>query len=260
MKGKMFKLLTITLVTTLTAASVFSQKEAKPWTEWSEKDVQKILGDSGWSHTQTETDTSEMFFSPTTAGTATVGRSAARRGSISDQQSINNNRADRGATNQEITVNYHIRFFSARPVRQALIRSIELQGSFLPEEIKRLHKYAEYQPANLVIVSITIDSNDQRFLGAAMQAFSSAALATLKNNTYLERSSDGKRLFLQEYTPPGKDGFGARFIFPRVTKDERPFITEQAGEVRFYSEVTDKIKINMRFKVSEMVYQGALEY
>jgi hypothetical protein len=256
----MLKFLTITLLTALTAVIVFGQKENKPWTEWSEKEVQKILRDSGWSHTQTETDTSEMFFSPTTAGTSNVGRSAARRGSLNDQQSINNNRADRGATNQEISVNYHIRFFSARPVRQALIRSIVLQGSFLPDEISRLQKYADYQPTNLIIVAVTIDSTDQRFLGIAMQAFDSAALATLRNNTYLERSSDGKRLFLQEYTPPGKDGFGARFIFPRVTKDERPFITEQAGEIRFYSEVMDKIKLSMRFKVSEMVYLGALEY
>lgn len=260
MNGKVLRILTMTLLVAVAAASGLGQKKVKPWNQWSKKEALKILNDSGWSQTQTETDISELFYSPTRPGTSSIGQSSATRGSVGNQQSINNNRADRGATNQEITVNYHIRFFSARPVRQALIRSIELQKPLQPEEILRLHEYADYKPTNLIIVAITIDSNDQRFLGIAMQTFNGAAFATLKNNTYLERASDGKRLFLQEYTPPGKDGFGARFIFPRVTEDERPFVTEQAGEIRFYSEISEKIKMNMRFKVSEMIYQGSLEY
>lgn len=38
-----------------------------------------------------------------------------------------------------------------------------------------------------------------------MQIVESAATGTLKNTTYLERN-DGKKLFLEEYVPPGKDG------------------------------------------------------
>ena len=50
--------------------------------------------------------------------------------------------------------------------------------------------------------------NDQRAGNQVMQAFNSAITATLKNNAYLQRG-DGKQLFLEEYVPPGKDGFGA---------------------------------------------------
>ena len=91
-----------------------------------------------------------------------------------------------------------------------------------------------------------------------MQAFNSAATGMLKNNTYLERN-DGKRLFLEEYVPPGKDGFGARFIFLREL-DGQPFITKDSGDVRFYAQFTDSIKIDRRFKVPEMIYKGDLEY
>ena len=42
--------------------AVSAQKQAKPWTEWSKKDAEKILKDSPWSHMQTDTDTAEMFY------------------------------------------------------------------------------------------------------------------------------------------------------------------------------------------------------
>jgi hypothetical protein len=92
-----------------------------------------------------------------------------------------------------------------------------------------------------------------------MQAFNSAATGTLKNNVYLERN-DGKRLFLEEYVPPGKDGFGARFIFLR-NQEEKPFLDAGTREVRFYAEYPRTgIKVDRQFKIADMIYQGQLEY
>ena len=59
--------------------------------------------------------------------------------------------------------------------------------------------------------------------------------------------------------PPGKDGFGARFIFLREL-DGQPFITKDTGEVRFYAQYSNGIKIDRRFKVADMLYDGELEY
>lgn len=55
------------------------------------------------------------------------------------------------------------------------------------------------------------------------------------------------------------DGMGAKFLFPRALKDE-PFVTPQSGYLRFYAEMDKNIKLNMRFKVSELMYDGKLEY
>jgi hypothetical protein len=239
----MIKKMSITLLTTLLVTCVvLAQKTGKPWTEWSDKDAKKILNDSGWGQTQTETDTSEMFFTPTTQARA----------------ANNSNLSTEGATNQATTVKYRIRFFSSRPVREALVRSIELQQSLDKPTAERLHNWAQIPSTDAIILTVTFESNDQRFSGKVLQAFNSGNTATLKNVTFLERK-DGKRLFLQEYVPPGKDGFGARFIFTRSV-DGQPFISSDAGEVRFYSEVGKTAKVNMRFKVSEMMYNGELEY
>ena len=52
----------VSLVFIVTASA---QKQDQKWTEWSKKDAQKVLDDSPWGQIQTDTDTSQMFYSPT---------------------------------------------------------------------------------------------------------------------------------------------------------------------------------------------------
>ena len=233
----------------LAGAVAARQQQRKPWTEWTRKEAEKILNDSPWGRTQVETDTSEMFFRPQPAPNVFTGASNAdpRRD------------ARGGATNQSTEIRYRIRFFSARPVRRALARLalLDMRGAD-PEATARLRLFAESPSNEKIIVSVSYESDDGRYSGAALQAFASATAATLKNNTYLETKSGG-RLFVEQYVPPGREGYGALFVFPRVVR-ERPFVTRDAGEVRFFSEVGRNIKLDVRFDVSQMIYEGSLEY
>jgi hypothetical protein len=241
-------ILVLLLLAVVAVTTVIGQKQAKSWKEWSRKDADEILNDSPWSHFQVDTDTSEMFFQPTTDGRSAGGRAPNA-----------NSRLEQGATNQATSIKYGIRFFSARPVRQGFMRIIQLQKKDLdPNVIARMNSFAELPANNSIIVAVTIEGTDKRSLGKVMQIVESAATGTLKNTTYLERN-DGKRLFLEEYVPPGKDGFGARFIFPRIV-NERPFLTTDFHDVRFVSEFGTAVKLNMRFKVSDMMVDGKLEY
>jgi hypothetical protein len=227
-----------------TLATAVAQKADKKWTDWSKKDAQKILDDSAWARIQTDTDTSEMMFSPTNR----VGTSSA-----------NDRRGEVGAVNQSVNVTFHVRFFSARPIRQALARLMLIDQTPPPDVVTKIQSFAELKSENSIIVTVTYESNDQRYGNTVMQAFNSAVTGTLKNNAYLERS-DGKRLFLEEYVPPGKDGFGARFIFLR-NPDGKTFLDANIGEVRFYAEYPQTpIKIDRRFKIADMMFQGQLEY
>lgn len=229
----------------LSSSLVFAQKQEKPWTEWTEKEAEKMLSSSPWAQTQVDTDTSEMFFTPTndprtTGSTATAGA-----------------RLESGATNQAVNVKLIVRFFSARPIRRALVRLMELKQKPEPEMIQRMRAFADVKSDESIILTLSVETADQRYAGVAMQALNSAITATLKNETYLER--DGKRHFLHEYVPPGKDGFGARFIFLRNV-DEQPFINGNTGEVRFVVKYPGGLKADRRFKVADMIYEGALEY
>lgn len=224
-----------------------SQKENKPWSEWTQKEAEKVLNDSPWAQVQNETDTTEMFFQPT-ADPRTAPRTPNSEA-----------RTAQGATNQSSNLKYGIRFFSARPVRQAFVRMIQLkQKDLAPDVIERMKNFAEMPATDSIIIAVTIEGTDKRSLGHVMQFFNSAATGTLKNTTYLERN-DGKRIFLEEYFPPGRDGFGARFIFLRMIS-EKPFLTPQISDVRFVAELGSDVKLNMRFKITDMMLDGKLEF
>src|SRR4029078_6342173 len=110
-------LLTIALLfSTLAVSAAVSFQKEDQWTKWTKKEAEKMLSESPWSQPQTETDTSEMFFSPTSDPTKSPKPTTEK-----DQARL----AD-GATNQSVNVKYMIRFFSARPVRRALIRLMEI--------------------------------------------------------------------------------------------------------------------------------------
>ena len=122
---------------------------------------------------------------------------------------------------------------------------------------QRLHAFADVKSTDSIILTLNFETTDQRYGGVAMQTMGSAITATLKNETYLERN--GKRLFLEEYIPPGKDGFGARFIFLRNVED-KPFIDSNTGDVRFVTKYPNGLRVDRRFKVADMMYEGQLEY
>jgi hypothetical protein len=246
------------VVTMLVAAlSAAGQNDNKSWMELRRKDAERMLADSPWSQTQVDTDASEMFYSPTRPGSASSGRSnvAVPTG----QQSINNNRADRGAVNQVINVSYRICFLSARPIRQAFARMI-LSKQEQPDDrlTAQLQAFVERDFSPYIVIAVSVEATDQRFSAPIMQALASANTGTLKNNAYLERQ-DGKRLFLSEYRAPIADGLGAKFIFPRLVNG-LPFLDSHSGTVRFFAQFNDSFKLNMTYKVSDMVFDQKLEY
>jgi len=121
-----------------------------------------------------------------------------------------------------------------------------------------LQAFVERDFSQYIALAVTVSSNDSRFSGPVMQAINSATTGTLKNKAYLERQ-DGKRLFLSQYIAPIQDNLGAKFIFPRVV-DGEPFLNSNTGTVRFYAEFNDSFKLNMRYKVADMIYDQKLEY
>ena len=221
------------------------EKKPKPWTQWSDKEAQKILDNSPWGQTQVEADISEMFYTPTSSRSSSA-------------------RAERGALNQSIALNFRIRLLSAKPVRQAFARLIELQQKSANKQLSEsLRAFVERQFDQFIVVAVDYDSpsGDRRISGPVMQMLNSATADVLKNSTYLE-TKNGKRLFLQDYKPPIGDGLGAKFIFARQV-DGQPFLEPDSGELRFYSDLNSFARglvLNMRFKLSDMMYEGILEY
>ena len=238
----------------------WAQWEKKPYTEWSEKEAQKLLSDSPWSQTQVFSDTSQMF------GNESLSSGASRVANV-------------------FHVNFRIRFLSAKPVRQAISRVMELKqkGSINEQLGAQLRAFAAADFPDYVIITVLCDSDQPNMrLQEATALLNNRTTADLKNNTFLELK-DGRRVFLQEYQPPRNDGLGARFIFPRLV-DGKPYIAAESGEIHFVSDLSQggspssgvsrgqagsaatgssrsmSYTLDRRFKIAAMNYQGKLEY
>ncbi len=214
-----------------------AQWNKKPFGEWSQKDTQKVLNDSPWGQTQAFTNTSNRF----STGPGTTAATTAPPEASTDYLYV------------------RIRFLSARPIRQALSRYAETQNPPPDEKaLARLKGFIETQFTEHIVMSVLAESRDHKGqLQGVLAALRNRTTAELKNNTYLVLKN-GQRVFLQEYYPLSSDGLGAKFVFPRLVEG-KPFITEESGEVLFYSEL-DGLTLRMRFKIKDMIYDGKLEY
>ncbi len=245
------------LILALCAGSVFAQK-AKPWTEWSKKDAEKMLNDSAWARTQEDTDITQLFYSP--GSNETITKTTAGR---SDDRGVGTGTNESGAKNQALSLKYRIRFMSAKPVRQAFARAIVLTQAKDEQAAKMLGAklqgaFVDLDYGDYIVVAVAFEATDRRLSGPVEQALRSSTADTLKNTCYLERK-DGKRMFLVEYQQPTPDQTGAKFIFQR-TLDGQPFLTAENEIVRFVAVVGEKVKLNMKYKTADMIYDGKLEY
>jgi len=232
----------------LVAGTVVAQKQ-KPWTEWSKKDVEKTLNDSAWGQTQSEGSDSKS--SESTGAITQVAAPRAADRNISRQ-------GESGETKPSTVVKYHVRFLSAKPVRAAFARMVLLSKTQADEELTaQLQGFIDRDFKDYIVVSVGVEVGNEKMATPVMRAFMAATTEALQKNVYLERK-DGKKLFLMEYRAPVEDGMGAKFIFQRLV-DGQPFLSE-TDSVRFVAEMNEKMKLNTRYKLSEMLYDGKLEY
>lgn len=236
------------LVVLMFACLALAQKE-KPWTEWTKKDVEKTLNDSAWGQTQTEGGSGA---SQSTSGAVT--QVAAPRASDRELS----RQGESGEGKPVAYVKYYVRFLSAKPVRAAFARLVLLAKAEPDQALTtQLQGFIDRDFSDYIVVSVGVEVGDQKMAGPIMHAFSAANSEALQKTVYLERK-DGKKLFLMDYRPPVEDGMGAKFIFKRAV-DGQPFLSEN-DSVRFVAQLNERMKLDTRYKLSNMLYDGKLEY
>jgi len=221
------------VILTLLSITALAQKEAKPWSEWTKDDVTKMLDKSPWGHVITNTDASNLM--------VTMGVS----------------QTDQGTTNQAISWNYRVRFFSAKPIRQAFARKLLMDNPALKPQ--QLENFVNGDYSDSIVIAVTFDSTDRRYLAEREKAFNQSTTELLARTVYLELKG-GQRIPLDEYSPPTKDGTGAKFVFSR-NLNGKPYIVDDTDIIRFVANMGDTgVGFDYRFKLSEMTYEGKLEY
>jgi hypothetical protein len=248
----MKRILLLCLAIVMFATTAAAQKD-KPWTDWNDKEVLKMLTDSAWAQTQKE-------LSDAGASGPAITTAAENRSNISANRDAGGSESGQtlGQKSQTLTLYYRLSFLSAKPVRQAFVRLLELQKPDTPAAtVAERRTFVDKDFGDNIVVTLKLEGSDMKKLTPARQSLGAANPETWKDIVYLERK-DGKRVALKDYRAPSNDGMGAKFVFPR-TLDGQPFLDANSGEVRVYMEI-NKMKVIRKFKVADMMYDGKLEY
>jgi hypothetical protein len=227
--------------------------EKKPYSQWSDKEVKRMLDNSPWGKVHTVT-----IMNPTYTGTR-------------DFRSEGTGDLEREKQNL-----FHLHFLTAKPIRMAIVRQHMLNQKG-QADLAGLERFVGQTSEKNIILAMTLSSVPK---GTSSQSGYLSALLKLSTpeltvNTSLA-SKSGKRVYLTRYDPPGQDGLGAKYYFPRYMEDGKPFLTVDDSEVRFEtlivlvesgtaSGVPGEIensridRIWMQFDLRKMVFEGKLE-
>ncbi len=250
----MRKAILIASVAIILAAVVFAGNDpwkAKPYQQWDEKDVRKILGDSPWSKiVQIEATWKGMKDLPADDSSQPPATNTASPASKMGTQSPTTNPAAGGPPaagplepgNSAPQATFALRWVSSRTLQRAAVRSAELAGQMTPAD-------AEKQLANVPdVYEIAVSGPD-------MRPFQSADEDTLKLSAALidkkskEKISPTKAQISR--TADGKKVQAVAFIFPKKAGNGEPAIPEDEKSVDFVCNI-NSAKIHVGFDISKM--------
>jgi hypothetical protein len=166
---------------------------------------------------------------------------------------------------KEIFNTFYVRFISASPLRQALVRVQQIEYGYGELAAEEKRRYDEYARDNLlsgfgdwIVVAVSFRSNDPNEESSVRRFFERETAETLKNRAFLS-TKQFSQVHIQTYFPPRDEGIGAKFVFPREL-DGSPIVSETTESVTFeLLEVpAASSRLRARFRVKDMLVNGKL--
>jgi hypothetical protein len=235
--------------------------EQKPYTEWGEKEVDKLLKNSPWAKTVTLAGMSQgREMSPGIGGDEGGGGFGGQRTGGGDAGGMGEGgggmrgggggRGNRGGGGMQGGVLPSVVIaWNSQPVRQALARRLQLRNAEASQEqVDRLLKFGSADTIEFLILG--------GFGGRGMSSANPDMLKRMKDETYLAKKSKEK-IPLQNVLLPQGPGQPLILSFPR-TVDGKPAVSLDDKEIEVVTRVGGST-IRTRFKLAEMTVKGQLE-
>ena len=253
------------LVLTVLLSSIASAQDGdfwlkKPYQKWSAAECRKMLEESPWAKTHT---LAQVYIEPLQSPTTPRSNDPFQVPDPATGQ-VRSSTADR-AREQQPKINYVVQFRSALPVRQALVRMMQIHENYdqMPSAGKeRFDQHAEQFLAKklteTIVIYVTFSSNVQEYLLELSRYWQAQTTETLKNSTFLI-SSRGDKIPLMSYIRAGTD-FQLTFL---REYNEQPLASP--GDKMIRLEFTHprirqqkEVRILLEFKLEKMLLAGSL--
>jgi hypothetical protein len=216
--------------------------KSKPYTQWDEKDVRKILSDSPWS---------KLVQVPAAWNTGgdSVGAPDPNLPSATQEHSPDGGVMGQGmgapkpgAAPQIPQAAFAVRWFSARTTREALLRGQVLGGQMKEEEAEKR-------------AALPVDTYQVAIAGPDMKPFQGADEKALLAKTYLTTKKTKQKIPAAavefERGPDGKTVLAAVFIFPKKSESGEQTIAADEKGAEFSCSVGGA-NIRAAFEISKM--------
>ena len=225
----------------------------KPFQQWSKADVQKVLNDSPWAITQE----ARLDFG------SEVRRVAGAPTTSSGHQSQEMSGAN-------IAVDYRVtlRLRSALPVRQALVRSKQIEAKYDQMNAKERAAFDEKMKGLLdcpacaqnYVVTLSCKSTNYPGADALYEGLRGMTLPGLKPYVHLENDR-GERRGLVHFVAPRAAGEETIFYFPRFDDEDRPLVTPATRKLYFrLSDSNAKAITNFEIDVTKLLLNGEIVF
>lgn len=279
----MRKSVVFVVIVLLTITSSLFGKELweKPLSQWSDKDVQKLLTDSPWAREMTlaapsmdKGQYSEDIGAPSGGQGGAVGGSAGPRDITASTRGYGGDKTSGIGGEKEFYDRYTVRLFTALAIRQSYVRWLQLMKGYdsMPADQKKAldavtDKALAMTFPDQVIVSLHFESNNRQLAMEVNRRLNELTKEQLKQQVYLITDRLG-RIDLLDYWQPSPDGTGAKFVFPRMVNGQ-PILTNEDKEMRFElfvpgTEAMTKNgighKVFVTWKVPKMIVNRQLMY
>lgn len=205
----------------------------KPFEEWGQNDVNKMLNDSPWA---------EQYVRTRKIG----GKSSGIGGE------------------KELYDTVTLRFFSSLPVRHAYYRLLQIVNNYkkMDDEQKKLFdskfsRILHIDFSQQIIVAMEFATNDREMGQRFDRSIKITTAELMKQNATLISDRLG-RVPLTGYFPPSPDGTGAKFVFPREI-DGKPLVAPGDKEIKIELFLPEVGRVFITKKVKDLMYKGKIE-
>jgi hypothetical protein len=255
--------LALALATTaLGQGSEFWQR--KDYRQWSQGECQKLLENSPWAKTHTLAqvviESLQSPQSPAPAGVPAVPDPTVGPATSST--------ADR-SREQRPEIKYSVQFRSALPVRQAMVRLMQIAQKYdqmEPGQKQAIDQNAEQFLAKsfpaTAVVFVSFTSNVYEYQLELSRYWQAQTTETLKNSVFLI-GSNGERIPPISYVWAG-NGRDFQFVFPRAYKDHPAAVPgDKAIQLEFIHpriRQQRESRVLLEFKLEKMMMQGELVF
>lgn len=219
----------------------------KSYTQWDERDVQRIVGNSPWARVVRVSamwrDDRSAPRSPSGTGIPPANVPIASGGEAGEYGPPP---AGGESVNQTPTAEFIVRWSSSLTMRQALVRASQLRGAAASEA---MDKFLAEEPATYSII----------ILGPDMMPFRSAKESDLKQKTYLRLKKSKQKIAPESAeirrSPDGRQVIGVLFQFAKRTASGEPQIAADEKGVEFFCQI-DGITLKTNFEPHKMFNQA----